>query len=375
MQAQPVQAASRFSLPLRVAGGPSLESGDRYEPSALRDKPFDPAPSEGGKVETRSLPGWMRGVSLALVGAIGLGAVGCTRAPDPPPVDGTVSQDAREQLSRRLTEIESELKAGETQNQDPSGATRKFMDAVKEYARKTGRSADQVARDLRGSMIEHPALTLTVAYGLGVAAGIGLEKLGLSEQLEKGVDSIVQAVKEHPILAIAVAAAAVGAVIYFVYDAVQTESQAIPPAPQTPEAQKLRQAFDDLEKQASESTGDTRTEAQKIDRTLKERIAEYARSTGRSAEQVRQDVMQFYVEHPGVSAAVVLAAGVGTGVLLERAGVPAHVAGAAEAALKASKNGLAGVTETVKEHPVLATAIGVGLAAGAGYAIYQSMQN
>jgi hypothetical protein len=79
--------------------------------------------------------------------------------------------------------------------------------------------------------------------------------------------------------------------------------------------------------------------------------------------------------HPGVTAAVVFSAGVATGALLEKAGIPeklAFTAGTAfDAACAGSKKGAREVADTIKENPVLSGVIISALAAGAGYLAYQ----
>ncbi len=372
--ASPSVSNPSLSSPTRTqftaSEGDAVRLGER--PEAGPKPPWIKSKAEITGEQARPMSSWARGISLVLVGAIGAGALaGCSKPPEPPPVSETQTQ-AQQALDKAFDEADQLLQ----QNKDDDAkeqATRRVMSAVGEYARQTGRSAQQVASDLRGYMVEHPVLTLSVAYAVGVGAGIGLEKLGLSDSVSTSVESIKQAIKDHPILTGVVVVAAAAAVGYVIYEAVQTEATPVPPPPSTPEAEKLRSEFEALEQQAAQSTGNTREDAARIDRSLKEKIADYARSTGRSVEQVGSEIQQFYIDNPGVSAAVVLAAGVGTGVVLERAGVPATVARAASVALNSSKDGLAGVGEAIKEHPVLATAVGIGVAAGAGYLIHQAV--
>ena len=79
--------------------------------------------------------------------------------------------------------------------------------------------------------------------------------------------------------------------------------------------------------------------------------------------------------HPGVTAAVILASGTATGILLQKAGVPdklALLAGTAfDVASAKTQNGLSGLVTTIKENPVITAVVVSALAAGAGYLAHE----
>lgn len=363
---------SSMSRPPARAGGDEVHLSGPSEPQELPAE--SPARVQGAEVAKHS--GWARGVCLVLAASIGAVALsGCTQQPTPPPVSqGTSHSQAEQALSQAFDDADAMLAQAKDDDGAKEQAARNVMGAIGKYARDTGRSAQQVASDIKGFMVEHPVLTLSVAYSAGVAAGIGLEHLGLTDAAGTSVEAIKQAVKDHPIITGVVVVAATAAVGYMIYQALETEATPVSPPPATPEAQKLQAEFDALEKQIADSQGtNTKAEAAQVNQTLKGKIAEYARATGRTVDQVGGELRQFYIDHPGVSAAVVMSAGVGTGVLLQRAGVPATVAAAAQGALSQTGEGLKGVEEAIKAHPVLATAIGIGVAVGAGYAIHQAV--
>lgn len=359
---------------------PGRSSGDEVR---LGERPHDlpgETPGQIQKTEVAQHSSWVRGVCMVLAGSLAAVALtGCTQQPPPtpPPVtQGVEHTQAQQALSQAFTEADQMLQKAKDDDGAKEQATRRVMTAIGDYARSTGRSAQQVASDIKGYMIEHPVLTLSVAYSAGVAAGIGLERLGLSDAAGTSVEAIKQAIQDHPIITGVVVVAATAAVGYMIYQALETQATPVPAPPNTPEAQKLAAEFDKLEQQIAQSEGgNARTEAAQVNQTLKQKIAEYARATGRTVDQVGGELRQFYIDHPGVSAAVVMSAGVGTGVLLQRAGVPAAVAGAAQVALSQTGEGLKGVEDAIKEHPVLATAVGIGIAVGAGYAIHQAVTN
>lgn len=364
--AAPTSGLTPFSPPPRRRSGDEVRLGER--PPAELPRP-DRSEEKGPQVTPHS--GWVRGVCLVLAGTLGAVALtGCTR--QQPPISQTTEHSQAEKALGQAFDEADQLLARQGSKED---ATRRVMSAIGDYARTTGRSAQQVASDLKGFMIQHPVLTLSVAYSAGVATGIGLEKLGLSDAAGTSVETIRQAIKDHPIMTGVVVVAATAAVGYLVYQALETQQAPVAPVPDTPEARQLQGEFDTLEKQVNASQGgDTRAQAAQVSASLQAKIAEYARATGRSVEQVGGELRQFYIDHPGVSAAVVMSAGVGTGVLLERAGVPATVAAAAQTALASTGHGLAGVEKAIQEHPVLSTAVGVAIAAGAVYAVHQAAQ-
>ena len=108
-------------------------------------------------------------------------------------------------------------------------------------------------------------------------------------------------------------------------------------------------------------------------KTLTGRIAEYAKATGRSAVEVKNDVVAWAYDHPILATSMVAGAGVATGVVLSQAGVPETVAQLAGTAIDQAGGGFDAVVEYAKENPVVAGAVTAAVAAGAGYLIYQAM--
>ncbi|MBI3927100.1 MAG: hypothetical protein HY319_16305 [Armatimonadetes bacterium] len=298
---------------------------------------------------------------------------GCNRGPEAPtssvPADFAEHPEAEAKLAQAFKDIESSMgQNAQNSEQEAQGVTRRVIDAVRQYARETGKSARGVAEDVKEYMVEHPAVTVTVMFAAGTAAGIGLEKLGFTDAVSNGLGAVKEWVKEHKIAAGLIVAGVAMGTAYLVYQIAQTEGD-VPQKPTNPEARQLEQTFQDLEKQLQESRN-PEAQAAQVNRTLMERVKDYARKTGRSAAEVANDVKAYAYEHPMVAAAVVIGAGVATGVILENAGVPDKVAGVIGSTLK---GGVSSVGTFVREHPVISGAIAVGIAAGVGYLVYDYM--
>lgn len=344
-------------------------------PAPAPPKP-DRKPEAGDSVTT--LPTWMRVVAGGLAGLTGMLALtGCGKqAPTPPTTSVSDSQEvtqAKQRLEQSFQQIEKKMEAAKGgDGKEQSGeVTRELMDAVSKYAKETGRTAQQVGNDLTEYMKKHPAVTLTVAFAVGTASGIALEKIGLTDGLSSGLASIKQACEDHPLIAGLVVAGVAAGTAYLIYNYVSAETAPATPVPDSAASRELKQSMDQLEAQAVASTGDAKADAAKVNKSMLESVQEYAKKSGRSAAEVASDVKTYLVDHPAVAASIVLAAGVGTGVVLERAGVPNAVASAAGAVLESGKSGLGSVGQAIKDHPYLSGAIAAGIAAGAGYLIYQ----
>lgn len=369
-------APSRLAAP-EQSDADQVLLGARPEASAARPSVAltSEKAAEGGD-RGLTLPVWARVVAGSMAGLMGMVALtGCGPRP-PVPAQGADTQEvaqAKERLAQAFTDIEKSMESARGEGKEQSEAvTRQLMDAVSRYSKETGRGAQQVASDLTQFMKDHPAVTLTVAFTVGTAAGIGLEKIGLTDGVSSGLAAIKQAVKDHPFLAGLIVTGIAAGTAYVVYQYVQAEQPAAAaPVPDTPASRELQASLDGLEKQIEQTNPSTPEEARAIQQTFGEQVKEYARKSGRSAAEVASDVKAWLTEHPAVAAAIVMAAGVGTGVVLERAGVPAAVADAIGSVLEGGRNGLGRVGETIKEHPYLSGAIAVGLAAGAGYVIYE----
>ena len=90
-------------------------------------------------------------------------------------------------------------------------------------------------------------------------------------------------------------------------------------------SQAMEATFNELEQKLKENPNDKEVQAE-VAKTLTGRIAEYAKATGRSAVEVKNDVVAWAYDHPILATSMVAGAGVATGVVLSQAGVPETVA-------------------------------------------------
>lgn len=349
-----------------IRDGVSL--GEHHEP--LPGKPnFAPAKEEK-PVEQQGVGLGSRVILGGLAGLIGMGALtGCTKTPAGPPVVETQAQkEARQQFSQVLAQIEKNagsLKgSGEQQSEQ---VTRQIMDAAKKYAQQSGKDGPGVVNDLRNLMVDHPALTITSLFALGMAGGVGLEKLGLTDGISQGFNKVYEAAKEHPFIATGIALAAAGGAAYLINELVTNESS-IPAKPQGAQAQTLNNTFKSLEERLAANPN---ADAGDIHKSVYTAISKYQKDTGKPWEKVMDDVKAFAFDHPVLAASLVASAGAATGVVLERAGVPASIAKLAGNAFEGSKDAAGKMAEIVKEHPVISGAVAVAVASGVGYLAYQ----
>lgn len=336
------------------------------------------APTSEKKAETplktAPMSAWARGTLAGMAGLIGiLSLTGCTGGKNnTPPVNQVETQaqkEARQQLSSRLGEIERSMKdmqAGNGQQQSEQ-ITRQIMDAAKRYAQQSGKDGPGIVNDLRNLMQDHPALTITSMFALGTATGVGLEKLGLTDGIKSGAATVYQAAKDHPFIATGIALAAAGGTAYLIHQVVTSEG-AVPAKPTGAQAESLEGTFKSLEERLAANPN---ADAKEINRDVMAAISKYQSETGKPWERVIDDVKAFAYEHPVLAATVITSAGVATGVVLERAGVPDKVAGLVGMAFQGSKSAASNVGQFIKEHPVVSGAVAVGIATGVGYLAYQ----
>jgi ElaB/YqjD/DUF883 family membrane-anchored ribosome-binding protein len=353
-----------------------------------------PAPLPfGGEAEAKpersSLPAYARITASVLVGVMGAVALtGCN--PSTPAASSTSQTQADKQLDAAFARAEKAIEGAKSGDAKAAAqaVTRDLVTQIRDYAKTSGKSAAEVSAKIKDYAIAHPAVSITILLAAGVTSGVVLEKYGVPETVASAIGSAVTAatsgasnglsaiedyVKAHPFVSAAVGVAAAAAVGYLVYQAVTPAAQA--PAPVTPEQKNLVASLDNLEQEATTAKGDTQNEAQSINKRFMDRVADYAKQTGKSAREVADDVGQYMISHPAVSAAVILAAGTTAGVVLEHAGVPEKVAAVAGAMVDSvrgnASEGLGTVATAVKNHPVMSGTIAAALAAGAGYVIYQ----
>ncbi len=330
------------------------------KPKVLTDNP-DPSP----------LNGFTKAVLIGVTGAIGLGAItGCT-----PPSGGTstvVNTEAMQELTNTFSSLQESIAEDGSQSRDEVAG--EIFKAIGDYSRSTGEKGDELMGSLGGVIRQHPVLAATIAFTAGNAIGIGMDRLGVTDQIGQTAGDVANWVKENPIKSVAIGVAVAGAG-YLLYNHVIKPMAEVPPAPTGEHAEAMEQTFADLEQMISNHQGTPEEAAAEASLTLGQKIKEYAAATGRSANEVKNDVTAWAYDHPVVATSLVMGAGVGTGVLLSRAGVPEGVAGIAGAALDASGAGVDAIKDFAKENPVLAGAVTAAVAVGAGYLIYQAVAN
>jgi ElaB/YqjD/DUF883 family membrane-anchored ribosome-binding protein len=268
-------------------------------------------------------------------------------------------------------------KSGDIQK-EASGVTKNLLSSIQEYAHSTGKKVEDVTKDVEKYAVSHPAVSITVLLGAGITVGALLQHYNIPGNLLSGAEgslsAIGQKIKDHPFIAAGIGVGLAGGLAYLVNLAL-TSPAFKPPVADTPQKQKLSQSLDNLEKEVSSSTAGNPAEASKgVAKKFFDTVSEYAKTAGKAAGDVATDVKNFMLSHPGVTAAVILGAGVTTGVLLEKAGVPektAFYAGLAfDSACAGARKGLGEVSELIKGNPVLSGVIITALAAGAGYLVY-----
>ena len=328
------------------------------KPAELTDNP-----------ESDGIGGLSRAVLVGMTGVLALGALtGCTNN------GGTGSStstdtEAMKHLNTTFDSIEKSMKDNSDQSHETVAG--QMLNAIADYSRSTGEKGEELMDNLAGTIRKRPVLAASLAFAAGSAVGIGLDQLGVTDAAVETAGDVVQWVKDNPIKSVAIGVAVAGAG-YLVYNKLMAE---VPEKPTGEHAEAMEKTFEDLEKQLQEHEGSPQEKAAEVSRTLTQKIKDYAKATGRSAVEVKNDVMAWSYDHPIVATSLVAGAGVATGVLLSQAGVPEHVAQFAGVALDVAGNGLDSVTDFAKENPVIAGVVTAGIAAGAGYLIYQAVSN
>lgn len=338
---------------------PSVAQATTPKPVELTDNP-----------EAAGLGGLSRAILIGMTGVLAVGALaGCTPKSD---TSTSTETEAMKQLNTTFEAIEKSMK--DQGDQSHGAVAGRMLNAIAEYSRATGEKGQEMMDSLAGTIRNHPALAASLAFAAGSTVGIGLDRLGVTDAAIHTAGDVVQWVKDNPIKSLAIGAA-VTAGGYLIYDNLIKPMAEVPQAPTGEHAEAMERTFEELEKKIAESQGDPQQTAGEVSRTLTEKIREYAKATGRSASEVKNDVMAWAYEHPVVATSLIAGAGVATGVLLSQAGVPEHVAKLAGVAMDVAGNGLESVTEFARENPVIAGVVTAGIAAGAGYLIYQAVNN
>lgn len=250
---------------------------------------------------------------------------------------------------------------------------------IGEYAKATGKEAGEIANDVKDYALSHPAVSITLLLATGVSIGVLLEKYNVPSSLLGGattsLSAIQEQIKNHPFIATGIGMALAGTIGYLV-NFVLTSPAMKHPSADTPEKQILDSSLDTLEQVAAESvTGNPREASKNISEKFFATVSDYAKAAGKSMSEAAEDVKSFMMAHPGVTASVILAAGTSTGIILQKAGVPDSIALLAGSAFDvvSSKveSGLSGLTETIKENPVVTAVVLTAIASGAGYLAYE----
>ena len=341
---------------------PSFAATEAPQPVVLTDHPDD-----------TGLKGFGKAVAIGMTGLAAFGALaGCTPQTGTP-ATGTTTQHPAElaTFSNTLNEIEASIKQDGSQSKETVAG--KVFRAMGDYGRATGQRGEELMNSLAGTIRSHPVLAATIAFTAGTAIGISLDRLGVTDKIGDSAADVWAWVKEHPVKAAALGVAVAGAG-YLIYTQLIKPMAEVPPKPTGAEAERMEATFQQLEQELQNHKGDPKEKAAEVSETLTQKIKDYAKATGRSAVEVKNDVMAWSYDHPIVATSLVMGAGVATGVLLSRAGVPEGVAHLAGQALDGAKSGFGAVGDFAKEHPVAAGAVAAGIAAGAGYLIYQAVQ-
>ena len=274
------------------------------------------------------------------------------------------------------TEKAIEGSSGDMQK-DASKVTKNLLTKIQDYAKSSGKKIGEVVDDVEKYAVSHPAVSITVLLGAGITAGALLEHYNVPGSLLSGAETSLSAIKkqikEHPFIAGGIGLALAGGLGYLTKLAL-TSPAFKPPVADTPEKQKLDSSLDKLEKEVSSSSANPDEASKGVAKKFFDTVGEYAKATGKAGKELAGDVKDFMLSHPGVSASVILGAGVATGVLLEKAGVPEKTAFytglAFDCICSGAKKGMGEVTELIKENPVLSGVLITGLVAGTGYLVY-----
>ena len=371
----PIKLAAKSQL--QETKGDSFEKGTDFSPAPSKPT-FETAPAPKPVVMTdhpdaAGLSGFARGVSMALVGVIGIGALGgCT--PQAPSTGSTVSQnsEAMKTLNQSFDAIQKSMT--ENGDQDPSAIAGQMFETIAEYSRTTGEKGEELMGNLAGTIRKHPAIAATVAFSAGTAVGVSLDQFGVVDEMGETAGEIAEWAKNNKLKAAGIAIGVAGAG-YLIYNHLIKPMAEVPEAPEGEHAEAMEKTFEQLENELKDYEGDPGKKAAEVTRTLSTKIKDYAKATGRNASEIRNDVTAWAYDHPIVATSLVAGAGVATGVLLSDAGVPDYVATAAGVAFDAAGDGLGSVADYAKENPVVAGVVTAAVAAGAGYVIYQAVNN
>ncbi len=376
----PLKAASLS--PLRHAAKPQVKAdqvslGQSQTPDpATAGKPSFPINEDAAAEKKAVSAGLSLATKVGLVGMAALSLVGCTKgtAPAPTPIVETQTQkDARTLFSQSIAQLEEQMgKTGLGDGQQQAEQfTSQFLEKAGDYAKQVGKGSNVALEGIRTELREHPAMAATVVFALGTASGVALEHYGVPASIKDGVSNIVSYCKEHKLVALAVGGAVAitaGALIYNLSDQVATVKAQIPAKPNTAEGKALDASFSQIEEQLK---ADPNTDSKDVTTKVMDAVSHYKEKTNKAWKEVANDVKAYAYDHPILAATVVAGAGVGTGVLLEKAGVPAELANVTGSIMNATGGAASSALEWAKSHPLVTGTGAAVVAAGVGYLAYQ----
>ena len=371
----------------------SVELGKRSVSPILTKKPeFVAKGADNPKeVEVHKAPraeglsGISKAVAFGMAGLTLAGALtGCT-SPETPTTSTPVNQEALNSVTETFEQITKNAEEGKVT--DFKTIAGDAMKAIGEYGRASGAKGQELMDQLGGVIRENPVVAASIAFTVGTGIGIGVDRLGVPDAAMESAGEFLDwmAAKDVPqneqfttrlkrgAIVFGVTAGVVGGG-YLLYNHVIKPMAEVPEKPTGEHAEAMEATFNQLEEELANYEGDPQEKAGEVAKTLTQKIQEYAKATGRSAGEVKDDVIAWAYDHPIVATSMVMGAGVATGIILNQAGVPDYVAGFAGAALDEAGEGLGAVVDWAKENPVVAGAVVAGVAAGAGYVVYRVMQ-
>lgn len=335
--------------------------------------------------KSAGLSGITKAVAMGMAGLTLVGALTGCKGPEGPTTSTPVNQEALNSVTETFEQLTKNAEDGEVT--DFKAIAGDAMKAIGEYGRASGAKGQELMDQLGGVIREHPVVAASIAFTVGTGIGIGVNRLGVPDAAMEGGQQFLDwmAAKDVPqaeqfttrikrgAIVLGITTAVVGGG-YLLYDHVIKPMAEVPNKPTGEHAEAMEATFDQLEKELANYEGDAQEKAGEVALTLGQKIQEYAKATGRSAAEVKDDVIAWAYEHPIVATSLVMGAGVATGVVLDQVGLPDYIADFAGVAFEQAGDGLSGVVDWAKENPVVAGAVVAGVAAGAGYVVYRLMQ-
>ena len=365
--------------PLRATQKPEV-SPDQVSLGENRDlatagKPSFPSNPDAAAEKKAISAGLGFATKVGLAGLAALSLVGCVKQTTPTPavVETQAQKDARSVFSQSITQLEEQMastKAGDGKAQAET-FTSQFLDKAGTYVKQVGQGGNVALEGIRTELRDHPAMAAAIVFALGTAGGVALEHYGVPASIKDGVSNIVDYCKEHKLLALGVGAAVAvtaGVLIYNLSDQVATVKAQIPNKPDTAEGKALDASFTQIEDSIKNNKD---TDPKTVTTKVMDAVSKYKEKSQKAWKDVANDVKAYAYDHPILAATVVAGAGVGTGILLEKAGVPAELANITGKVMDVGGSAASSAIEYAKAHPLITGTGAAVVAAGVGYLAYQ----